>query len=256
MPRPSVSAGVVVVAIGVLISPSLITSQGRRIGQLEVEDINNRPVAAREVLVKMRSPIPGAQAAQLAAGRRRRKCATGRPAWHSCASGRVRFPRPPSSRAFSNRPDVEYAEPNYVVTTFEEPNDPLFPQLWGLKNIGQSVNGGVAWNPRRRHQRDRGLGDRTRHTHRTSSPSSIPASTTTTPISPRTSGRPLRRSPSSSAASPSHARPARTGSTPSTRPAIRWTTTTTARTYPARSARSATTPSASPASTGCRRSWA
>ena len=57
----------------------------------------------------------------------------------SSVSGRGRFARP-TDRRVVRRPDVEYAEPNFVVT-FEEPNDPLFPQLWGLK-IGQSVNGG------------------------------------------------------------------------------------------------------------------
>ena len=39
-------------------------------------------------------------------------------------------------------PRVEYAEPNYIVKTFQTPpslpNDPLFPQLWGLHNTGQT----------------------------------------------------------------------------------------------------------------------
>ena len=33
---------------------------------------------------------------------------------------------------------VEYAEPNYVVNTFLQPNDPYFSQLWGMHNIGQT----------------------------------------------------------------------------------------------------------------------
>jgi subtilisin family serine protease len=141
MPRLSVSAGVVVAAIGVLISPALITSQGRRIGQLDVEDINNRPAAAREVLVKMRVPIPGAVAAQLA------RDVDGESVQRVGRAGLLRIKsrsRPASAliAALSGRPDVEYAEPNYVVTTFEEPNDPQFPELWGLKNIGQAINGG------------------------------------------------------------------------------------------------------------------
>ena len=65
MARMSISASVIVAAIGVLLFPVAISSQGRRIGTLEVENINNRPAAAREVLVKLRSPLPGAQAAQL-----------------------------------------------------------------------------------------------------------------------------------------------------------------------------------------------
>jgi len=50
-------------------------------------------------------------------------------------------------------PEIEYAEPNYKVFALEKPNDPEYPQLWGLNNIGQT--GGVndadidaeeAWN--------------------------------------------------------------------------------------------------------------
>ena len=60
-------------------------------------------------------------------------------------------------RLLANHPDVLYAEPNYLVQAFTEPNDPSFPQLWGLKNIGQVVNGsaGVAG---RRHRRGAGVG--------------------------------------------------------------------------------------------------
>src|SRR3989344_2656970 len=34
--------------------------------------------------------------------------------------------------------NVLYAEPNYVLKTLATPNDPLFPQLWGLNNDGQN----------------------------------------------------------------------------------------------------------------------
>jgi subtilisin family serine protease/predicted Rdx family selenoprotein len=39
------------------------------------------------------------------------------------------------------RRDVLYAEPNYILHTTREPNDPRFPELWGLRNIGQVING-------------------------------------------------------------------------------------------------------------------
>ncbi len=39
------------------------------------------------------------------------------------------------------RSDVLYAEPNYVVYADTAPNDPRFPDLWGLLNIGQIING-------------------------------------------------------------------------------------------------------------------
>jgi subtilisin family serine protease len=41
----------------------------------------------------------------------------------------------------SARREVLYVEPNYIVYTTREPNDPRFPELWGLRNIGQTING-------------------------------------------------------------------------------------------------------------------
>ncbi|MGM0406216.1 MAG: S8 family serine peptidase, partial [Thermoplasmatota archaeon] len=38
-------------------------------------------------------------------------------------------------RILSNMPSVDYAEPNYRVELLEEPNDPGFPSLWGMKDI-------------------------------------------------------------------------------------------------------------------------
>src|SRR4029077_6250481 len=47
----------------------------------------------------------------------------------------------------------EYAEPNYIVTATAIPNDPFFPQLWGLNNTGQiggtvnaDINATSAWD--------------------------------------------------------------------------------------------------------------
>ena len=34
-------------------------------------------------------------------------------------------------------PRLQFAEPNYIVTTAALPNDPSFDQLWGLHNLGQ-----------------------------------------------------------------------------------------------------------------------
>ena len=39
-------------------------------------------------------------------------------------------------------PNVEYAEPNYIITIDANPNDPDYPLLWGLNNTGQT--GGTA----------------------------------------------------------------------------------------------------------------
>src|SRR5712664_3052936 len=38
-------------------------------------------------------------------------------------------------------PGVEYVEPNYIWHATAAPNDPQFPNLWGLRNVGQTVGG-------------------------------------------------------------------------------------------------------------------
>ncbi|HZE11504.1 MAG TPA: S8 family serine peptidase, partial [Burkholderiales bacterium] len=40
--------------------------------------------------------------------------------------------------AFRKSPDVEYVEPNYIVSINATPNDPSFPSQWGLHNVGQT----------------------------------------------------------------------------------------------------------------------
>ena len=40
--------------------------------------------------------------------------------------------------AYRANPDVEYAEPDYIVHSFQTPNDPLFPTMWSLLNTGQA----------------------------------------------------------------------------------------------------------------------
>ena len=39
---------------------------------------------------------------------------------------------------YSAEPDVEYAEPNFIVSILATPNDPRFGELWGLHNTGQT----------------------------------------------------------------------------------------------------------------------
>lgn len=38
----------------------------------------------------------------------------------------------------SKNRNVEYAEPNYIVTSHDLPDDPLRGELWGLHNLGQT----------------------------------------------------------------------------------------------------------------------
>ncbi|HUP70132.1 MAG TPA: S8 family serine peptidase [Acidimicrobiales bacterium] len=79
--------------------------------------------------------------------------APGRAAAHAGEGGRVqnRFEHldldvvrvPPGedpavvSQRYARNPNVAYAHPNWEVRLLSEPNDTLFPQLWGLHNTGQ-----------------------------------------------------------------------------------------------------------------------
>ena len=40
---------------------------------------------------------------------------------------------------FRTQPDVAFAEPNYILSVDATPNDPQFPNLWGLLNTGQTI---------------------------------------------------------------------------------------------------------------------
>jgi subtilisin family serine protease len=44
-------------------------------------------------------------------------------------------------RELETDPRVVYAQPNHIYHATAVPNDPAFGQLWGLRNLGQTVNG-------------------------------------------------------------------------------------------------------------------
>jgi subtilisin family serine protease len=114
-------------------------------GRARVEWVNGREAAPREVLVKFRR-APQADVLSAIGDQ------AGADAIQTIGRAGLRRIRaraldvPALLRLLANHPDVLYAEPNYLVQAFTEPNDPSFPQLWGLQNIGQVVNGsaGVA----------------------------------------------------------------------------------------------------------------
>jgi subtilisin family serine protease/subtilase family serine protease len=143
MRRISAGATIVLTAFALLILSQSAGSQGRRVGRFEVEDIGAREAVAREILVKFRQPPQPAQLGQLAADTDAEGLQpVGR-------TGLIRvLSRSRSATALraalAQRADIAFAEPNYLVHVLSEPGDPLYPQLWGLKNIGQPVNGGVA----------------------------------------------------------------------------------------------------------------
>jgi thermitase len=41
--------------------------------------------------------------------------------------------------AYQNDPGVEYAQPNFIYRASSAPNDPLYGQIWGLKNTAQTI---------------------------------------------------------------------------------------------------------------------
>lgn len=44
-----------------------------------------------------------------------------------------------AARELARRPEVQYIEPNFVVTASNTPDDPMFSHQWGLNNTGQYV---------------------------------------------------------------------------------------------------------------------
>ena len=86
-------------------------------------------------------------------------------------------------------PLIEYIEPNYRVQILATPNDPRFSELYGMRNTGQT--GGTAGADIRAPR----PGTCSPGIRRCRSASSTPASTTTTRISPPTSGPILVRFP-------------------------------------------------------------
>jgi subtilisin family serine protease len=94
------------------------------------------PVAVPgEVIVELRDGAPpGARAAVRAASG-----ATGERAVPGLRGTRVMRLAPgrrvaDAVRALRARPDVAWAEPNHILRTAALPDDPLFPQQWGLRN--------------------------------------------------------------------------------------------------------------------------
>ncbi|PGA88676.1 S8 family peptidase [Bacillus toyonensis] len=46
-------------------------------------------------------------------------------------------------QTLNKSPNIEYAEPNYIVSPASSSNDSYYNSLWGLKNIGQNIQGSV-----------------------------------------------------------------------------------------------------------------
>ncbi len=95
------------------------------------------PMKSGEILIKFKAGVSGsvrsAILSDLGASRIR---AFGRiHAEHDRLTGRTVAD---AIARYRNHPAVEFIEPNYIVTTLTEPDDPLFSNLWGLHNTGQT----------------------------------------------------------------------------------------------------------------------
>jgi subtilisin family serine protease/subtilase family serine protease len=136
----AVPAIVVLAASSILDTPA--STQGRR-PRFQVERINGHDAVAGEVLVKFRRALDELEleAFDRSADADRH---------HPVGGAGVRLVRSRSQSAAAlvamlrAHPDVLFVEPNYVLQALAPPDDPGFPQLWGLRNIGQAVNGGAA----------------------------------------------------------------------------------------------------------------
>ncbi len=145
MRRISIGGAVLVGTIGVLLVSAHPSTQ-RRNQRFDIQTVNGREAVAREVLVKFRRTLQVGELDQI-----RSQSDSG--TIESIGRAGLRRLRSKSLDVaklvalLAHHPDVAYAEPNYIVHAFAQPNDPNFPQLWGLENIGQAVNSGLPGAP-------------------------------------------------------------------------------------------------------------
>jgi subtilisin family serine protease len=99
-----------------------------------VEQVNGRDAVAGEVIVKFRSTPNRGMYEQL---QRDADAEWLRPIGHAGAARLHSRSLDAATLAarLAARGDVVYVEPNYIVHAFVEPDDPLYPQLWGLAKI-------------------------------------------------------------------------------------------------------------------------
>jgi subtilisin family serine protease len=103
----------------------------------EVDVIDGHPAAASEVLVRFRGTANLPQLRREIDADSDTLVGDGR-VWHARSrSKNVQA----LVRQLAARPDVMYAEPNYLVHSTTQPDDPRFPDLWNLLNVGQTVGG-------------------------------------------------------------------------------------------------------------------
>src|SRR5512146_1114085 len=106
--------------------------------QFKTELFRGRAVAASEVLVRFKTISPN-QLSQIEQAENidRAELLGGVPRLYRFHSRGLSVAALVSH--FRARPNVAYVEPNFIIHVGKVPNDPYFPQLWGLQNTGQTV---------------------------------------------------------------------------------------------------------------------
>ena len=132
----------VVLALAAGIGGSLLSGSRPAISPLSLAGLKLAPggrFVANEILVKFRPGVEPQGFRSLAAGLRLQAIER----LPRIGVLRVRTPdRAAFDRALADlrsRPEVEYADPNYLLSAASLPNDTYFQWQWGLRNIGQVV---------------------------------------------------------------------------------------------------------------------
>jgi subtilisin family serine protease len=137
-------ASVLALVAALIIQSPVLESQARP-GEPPIVRVNGHDAVAGEVLVQFSSE-PGAAGREMMAAQidAAENTAVGRRGLRRFRSRS--FDVETLLEYFRSQPGVEYAEPNYIVRAIATPNDPQFPNLWGLLNTGQPIQGifGVA----------------------------------------------------------------------------------------------------------------
>ncbi len=129
-------------ALAAALGGSLLTASRPRISAQSFSGLKPVPgerFVANEILVKFKPGVESRGFRSLAAGLRLQTIES----LSRIGVLRVRTPdRAAFDRALADlrsRPEVEYADPNYLLTLASLPDDPYFPWQWGLRNTGQTI---------------------------------------------------------------------------------------------------------------------
>lgn len=141
MQRRAVPAAILLGAAVLWLSSGTHVSTQSRVGGRRTVMVNGHEAVAGEVLVRFKPSVSAVDRTQLETQLDTEESASPAPGLR-----RIR------SRSFDTntlisymrtRGDVEMVEPNYVLYALALPNEPSFANLWGLRNLGQTVNGDV-----------------------------------------------------------------------------------------------------------------